>query len=1001
VTKTRIHATQRTLDRRKGIEHLAVGGALLQLSVKTPDRVAGWDIIALTAAGANQARLYSACLEAARRRGLIPEQTRTFVIEDPEGKRIGSGGATLNSLRRLAKSLPGEDLSGLRALLVHAGGDGRRVPWAGVFGKCFIPFPLLADPDKAVPTVFDHQLAVLSPLPAAMGEGGLVSISGDVLPLFDASRLQMDGVEAMVVTCPASLDVAERHGVVVANRRGQVTDLLQKTPAAELMLSGGIVKAGAAALDTGIYLFRGNAYRGLIECASADPDPVAELVEGGIQVSLYEEIAGAMVKSRHAAIRKAPLGKRLLRSLGRSALHSFPAPDLVFLHFGTSSETLALECDGWDGRLARRIMVRGMDGCRDGSVVLMSDLSAETEVDEGSLVFGSRLGPGIRIGKRCVCVGVSTEDAAFSLPDNSCLWQVPVTPTGPDDHAGTVTALCGTDDNPKEGYERGTFCNRSFSDWMTDHGVTPKDLWVEGESRTLWNARLYPVGAGPECFGWMAWMLGSGTDGSGKVTAWQQACRYSLAQVHATADDEAFARTQQVLGDDLVRGVLDRVVPGAGERNVRALAVQLSQREGNREFLLRMSDLVPHEDDEACPVTRSRLLQIRTDLLHGAGESARANDLGRRAFEAVRGEVAEAVQAHEPVAVQGLPPGSAAVVRLPARFDIAGGWSDTPPYCLERPARVLNLAMELDGERPIGAEAEALADLRWELDLQDAGISVTLADGDMLDVPPDPAAPLTLLRTALLQAGFGRDSSISQGVRLKTWANVPKGSGLGTSSILGAAILMALNRLAGRDHDDIAVTHAVLLLEQRMTTGGGWQDQVGGLVPGIKTISSLPVKPIRLRIEPVPLLPDVVDRLEKELVIAFTGKERLAKNVLQIVVGKYLSRDRNAVSAVAALAELADEGRRAIALGDLPGLGRVMDEVWRVHQELDPHCSNAEVDAIFREVEDLSLGAKLAGAGGGGFLGVLARDKTAAGRIRSRLGEMGLRCYRWKLATGS
>ena len=1000
MTKARIHATQRTLDRRKGIEHLAAGSALLQLSVETPDRVPGWDIIALTAAGANQARLYSACLEAARRRGLIPAQTRTVVIEDPEGKRIGSGGATLNALRRLSEMVEGENLSDLKALLVHAGGDGRRVPWAGVFGKCFIPFPLLADPDKTVPTVFDHQLAALSPLPSAMGGGGLVSISGDVLPLFDASRLPAGTAEAAVVTCPVSLDVAERHGVVVANRRGRVTDLLQKTPAAELMRSGGIVQAGAAALDTGIYIFRGETYKGLLECACATPDPVTELLENGAELSLYEEIAGAMVKSRHAAVRAAPLGKRILRSLGGSVLYAFAAPDLVFLHFGATSEILDLECAAWDGRLARRILVRGTDGCRDGSVVLMSDLSARAEIGEGSLVFGSRLGAGVRIGKRCVCVGVSAESNAFALPDNSCLWQVPVTTTGAGEPAGTVTALCGTDDNPKEPYESGTFCNRSFSGWMDDHDVTPGDLWEEGEPRTLWNARLFPAGAGPECFDWTAWMLRESGNGSGKGTAWRPARRYSLAQVHATADDETFARTQQGLGDDLVRGVLDQVVPGAGERNVRALSVQLSPREENREFLARMSDLVPHEDDDTCPVTHSRLLQIRSDLLHGAGQSEKANILGRRAFEAVRGEVAQAVQEHVPDPVRDLRPGVSATVRLPARFDIAGGWSDTPPYCLERPARVLNLAMELNGECPIGAEAESLADLRWELELGNSGISAILADGDMLEIPPDPADPLMLLRTALLQAGFGRKSTISQGVRLKTWSNVPKGSGLGTSSILGAAVLMALDRLAGRPHDDIAVTHAVLLLEQRMTTGGGWQDQVGGLVPGIKTISSLPVKPIRLRVDPVPLLPDIVDRLENELVIAFTGKERLAKNVLQIVVGKYLSRNRHAVSAVAALVELADEGRRAIALGDMPGLGRVMNEVWRVHQELDPHCSNADVDAILREVEDLSLGAKLAGAGGGGFLGVLAKDKTAAGRIRTRLGEMGLSCYRWTLATG-
>ncbi|NQT93434.1 MAG: hypothetical protein HQ559_11790, partial [Lentisphaerae bacterium] len=804
MTSATTHATQRTLDRRDGIEHLASGNALLQLSVETPDRIPGWDIIALTAAGENQARLYSDCLEAARRRGLVPEQTRTIVVEDPQGTRIGSGGATLNALRRLDKSFPGQDLSQLRTLLIHAGGDGRRVPWAGVFGKCFIPFPLLADPDSAVPTVFDHQLAILSPLPSSMEGGGLVSIAGDVLPLFDASRLRLDTVEAAVVTAPVSLDIAARHGVVVADRQGRVTDLLQKTPAAELLLARGVVTAGAAALDTGIYLFRGKAYEGLLDCACADPDPVAELIGQGSQVSLYEEIAGAMVKSCHDALRSAPLGGRFLRSLGQAALHALPAPDLMFLHFGTTAEILDMECAGWDGRLARRILARGTDGCSDRSVILMSDLSTRAEVGEGSLVFGSTLGEGVRIGKRCVCVGVSAEDRSFSMPDNSCLWQVPMVSSDAGSESDVITAFCGTDDNPKDEYETGTFCNRDFAGWAHDHGVEPADLWREGEARTLWNARLFPKGSRAERFAWMAWMLADRAPASGEGETWRAAGRHSLAQVHANADDEAFAGQQQRLSDDLVQTVLDQVVTGAGERNVRGLACQLSPCKETASFLAGMSDLVPNAEDETCPATNSRLLQVRADLLHAAGHGGRAKEMDRLAFEEVRREVGQAVGTDEPEPVRDLDPGRIETVRLPARFDIAGGWSDTPPYCLERPARVLNFAMELEGECPIGAEAEILADPQWELRLDDANITATLTDGDVLDVPPDPADPLTLLRTALLQAGFGRGSSVSQGVRLRTWANVPKGSGLGTSSILGAAILMALNKLAGRPHDQVA-----------------------------------------------------------------------------------------------------------------------------------------------------------------------------------------------------
>jgi fucokinase len=101
--------------------------------------------------------------------------------------------------------------------------------------------------------------------------------------------------------------------------------------------------------------------------------------------------------------------------------------------------------------------------------------------------------------------------------------------------------------------------------------------------------------------------------------------------------------------------------------------------------------------------------------------------------------------------------------------------------------------------------------------------------------------------------------------------------------------------------------------------------------------------------------------------------------------------------------ELADEGRQALALGDLDGLGLVLSEAWRVHQQLDPHCSNPWVDSLFREVEDLVIGGKLAGAGGGGFMGLLATDAEAAALVRTRMGMLGggVRVHDWRLWQGA
>lgn len=150
-----------------------------------------------------------------------------LAVPDPQGKRIGSGGATLSALRVLADQLSSqvgnrtpskatsesgvgttskgggtigekggvpergnvdprlegvlEVLAGFRVLLVHGGGDSKRVPWANPIGKPFIPLPFLVakDSDEPVPTLFDHILAVAAPALGAMEGGGVLIMTGE------------------------------------------------------------------------------------------------------------------------------------------------------------------------------------------------------------------------------------------------------------------------------------------------------------------------------------------------------------------------------------------------------------------------------------------------------------------------------------------------------------------------------------------------------------------------------------------------------------------------------------------------------------------------------------------------------------------------------------------------------------------------------------------------------------------------------------------------------
>ncbi len=977
------------------IRTLAHCWARHRLTVVSPERFPSWDWIILTAASESQAEWYELALEAARGRGLFSPLTRTLVVPDPGGHRIGSGGATLNALRAACARDP--QLSQRRILLVHSGGDSRRVPWANVFGKSFIPLPLLADPDHAVPTILDHLVAVASGMVAAFPRGGLVTLSGDMLLLMDPAELPLPAHGAAVVTTPVPLDLASHHGVIAGDDPGRVVRLLQKPTPEEIEAAGALVEGGAALLDTGVWSFGGEALAALIRTATQSPGALDRLLDCGAQCSLYEEIGRAMVPAQRDELRTRDWSAALVEGLRGVELVHCRTDDIVFLHFGTTAEILENFTGSWAGRLTTRILADTGPRVSSDARVYLSQLAPETRIGWGSLVYGCRLSSQAAIGRRCVVVGVDDGGEAFTLPDHTCLWQVPLR----NDHGGgLVAACCGVDDHPGAKSGRITFCNRDLDLWLHEHQLTEADLWPDDAPRMIWSARLFPVESEPATLRFASWLAGSGTGpGAEQLRAqWRAAHRISLAELHHEADIARWARRLADLESELVLHALGHTIEAGLDRNVYELVRRL-KAPGLRARAASLSDLRRGAlaGEGACP--RSRCMQIHSDLLRGSGRNDEARRAAEAAFDAVQDEVAEAIRFRPPEPVADRPP-ARIEVELPVRFDISGGWSDTPPYCLERPALVLNFALRLNGQNPVRVVAETLPVPRWELKVEDLGADGVFESADTAMRTGGVNDPFHLLKTALRITGYGGPSGITQGVRVVTRTCVPKGSGLGTSSILGAALVTALQRLAGRPDDPLTVSDLVLVLEQQMRTGGGWQDQVGGLVPGVKCIRTVPRRPLRLEIEPVPLRPMVREEFERRFVLIFTGQQRLARNILQRVVERYLRRDARTLAAIQELVELAAVGRSALAMGRLDDLGEVLHRAWSALQQLTPECSNPHVDALLREIEPWCVGGKLAGAGGGGFLGVLARDPGAADRIRAHFRQRNppLQVYEWTLA---
>ena len=225
------------------------------------------------------------------------------------------------------------------------------------------------------------------------------------------------------------------------------------------------------------------------------------------------------------------------------------------------------------------------------------------------------------------------------------------------------------------------------------------------------------------------------------------------------------------------------------------------------------------------------------------------------------------------------------------------------------------------------------------------------------------------------------------GIVLESWSNLPQGSGCGTSSILAGCLLEAVGEVMGRPFSRAGLVHSVLMVEQMLTTGGGWQDQVGALTGGAKIGRSAAALPLHVSVEQITVDPAFYETLNVHLVGVFTGRPRLARNLLQDVIRRWYSRLPEIVETAAALTENAERAAEAFKAGDIVALGESFSAYWAQKKRMAAGCEPTTVTEMMRVLEPHCHGMSMGGAGGGGFMFVIAKDTWGAdaaslGRMR-------------------
>ncbi len=913
-----------------------------------------WDYIILTASNEHQAAGFQAQIHS--REGYLPSRTKFAVIPDEGGVRVGSGGATLSVLKWLDEQGGWE---GKRVLVIHSGGDSKRVPQYSALGKLFSPVPHVL-PDGRSSTLFDEFIIAMSAVPGRIREGMLL-LSGDVLLLFNSLLIDWSGSGAAVISFKEDVETGKEHGVYLKGADGNVKSFLHKQSVERLNEAGAVNNNGMVDIDTGAILFGADVLDALWSLISTDsvfdPKKYTAFVNDRVRLSLYGDFQYPLASDStlEQFYKEKPEGEyspelTVCRTDVWNALNKFNLKLLrlapaKFIHFGTTREILALMSGGVDE---------------------YADLGWGKSVNSTGAGYNSVISPNARMGENVYAevsyvhsnatVGAHTVLSYIDIHDETVPERVVLHGLKQTD-GNFVCRIYGVDDNPKE--------NKLFG-----HTI-PAEL-----SANLWTAPIYPerstikeaVAAALKLYELVT------------ADAWDRVePGKSLASGFNDADPEAILAWNKRMEELVAMNNIAELINSHAQASQAALHAPLTKIQ--KEWLdgrLKRADFGEE----------MRLHYYVGSALRDEGEVAKAfSSLSHHILQSTMEGLQENKRAK--IALDDV------VVKLPLRVNWGGGWSDTPPYCNENGGTVLNAAILLNGERPVSVRLRKIKEKKIVFESRDMDVHGQFDTIGPLQSVGDPFDPFVLQKAALLACGVipANGGSLEEtldrvggGIWMDTEVTgVPKGSGLGTSSILAAACVKAILTFLGIEYTEDDLYSTVLCMEQIMSTGGGWQDQVGGVTDGIKYISSRPGLQQEIKVQHIKLDEQTKKELNDRFTLIYTGQRRLARNLLRDVVGRYIGNEPDTIYALNEIQRTAALMRFELERGNVDAFAELLSEHWKLSQMIDAGSTNTLIDQIFDSCDDLLTGKMICGAGGGGFLQVVLKKGVSKAELQARL----------------
>ena len=814
-----------------------------------------------------------------------------FCTCDPVGHRLGSGGGTawlLQEAYRSQESGVGSQafeawLAKEKRILIHAGGQSKRLPSYAVSGKVLMPLPVFRweRGQKLSQDLMSVQLPLYEKMMAAAPERlHTMVVSGDVL--IRATQPLQPIPDADVVCYGLWLDasVAKNHGVFVSDRRTPTVlkQMLQK-PSVQTLAE--LQKDHFYLTDIGVWLLSDKAIELLMKRSQSNPN-IPSTPDDFKEYDLYSEFGCALGTDP----------SKPDDEISALKVAILPLAGGEFYHFGTSREmissTLRLQNLVNDQREIMHI-----DRKPHPSIFVQNSVMKIPFTEENTNVWveNSYIGPRWHLTHDHVITGVPENDWEISLEPGDCIDVVPV----------------GESDYEVRRYR-------------IDEPLNSNEVAERANLKRLFEQRRKYRKEN-----WLA-----------LARNWRHSVFYQLDLADAA---EAFGKEQIPLPEPL------------GED------APLMTRIHNAMFL---------------------------------GDSEKAFALLREGLcnDAVADQQQPSLCVADDQIVWG---------RSPVRIDIAGGWTDTPPYCLMEGGNVINFAIELNGQPPLQAYVRPSKEPRIVLRSIDLGAMEVIETNEQLMDFMHVGSPFSIPKAALVLAGFGKSlefrtlhsqlEAFGSGIELTLLSAIPAGSGLGTSSILTSTVLGALNDFCGLGWDKNEIGRRTLMLEQMLTTGGGWQDQFGGVLGGVKLLQTGRGFDQSPQVRWLPN--DLWTQPEYRAchLLYYTGITRTAKSILAEIVRRMFLNHHDELIMLREMKAHTMEMYEAIQHNDFVQMGQLVRKTWHQNQMLDSGTNPPQVAVLTSLIDDLCLGYKLPGAGGGGYLYMIAKDPEAAARIKQILGE--------------